>query len=182
MAGAGESPWRRAPAGGSAAASAAPAAAPGGAASALARGWQPSRIALGLALAAVLGHVLMHGLASPLGRAPVAGAALAGAGWAWMAWARTCLRAAGTPVQASATPRLLVDHGPFALGRHPMYLGLAAAMSGLALAGGLPLMALAAAAFLALVAHVHVPHEEAALRRAFGGWYSDYAAQVRRWI
>jgi protein-S-isoprenylcysteine O-methyltransferase Ste14 len=32
------------------------------------------------------------------------------------------------------------------------------------------------------VAAVHVPHEEAALRRAFGGWYSDYAARVRRWI
>ena len=143
---------------------------------------RPPRIALGLGLVAALVHVLMHGTAAPLGRAPLAGAALAAAGGAWMAWAWACFRAAGTPTLPTAAPRLLVDHGPFAFGRHPMYLGMTAAMAGLALAFGAPALLLAAAAFLAIVARVHVPHEEAALKRAFGGWYSDYAAQVRRWI
>jgi len=144
--------------------------------------WQPPRIALGLALAAVLAHGLLHGLAAPFGSAPLAGAALAGAGGAWAAWAWACLRLAGTPLRPTAAPRLLVDHGPYALGRHPMYLGIAVAQAGIALALGVPLLLAAAAAFLAIVARVHVPHEEAALKLAFGGWYSDYAAQVRRWI
>jgi protein-S-isoprenylcysteine O-methyltransferase Ste14 len=29
---------------------------------------------------------------------------------------------------------------------------------------------------------VRIPAEEARLKQHFGGWYSDYAAQVRRWI
>jgi len=121
-------------------------------------------------------------VAAPFGQAPLAGAALAAAGVAWVAWARACFRNAGTPVRPADAPRVLVDHGPFAFGRNPMYLGIAAGLSGGALALGVPLLALAAAAFLGVVARVHVPHEEAALKRAFGGWYSDYAAQVRRWI
>ncbi len=144
--------------------------------------WPPPRVALGLALVAVAAHVAWHGVAAPYGQAPLAGATLAAAGVAWMAWAWACLRVAGTPIRPTVAPRVLVDHGPFAFGRHPMYLGIAALLSGLSLALGVPLMALAAAAFLAIVALVHVPHEEAALKRAFGGWYSDYAAQVRRWI
>jgi protein-S-isoprenylcysteine O-methyltransferase Ste14 len=39
-----------------------------------------------------------------------------------------------------------------------------------------------AVAFAAIVRRVHIPFEEAQLRRAFGGWYSDYAATVRRWL
>jgi protein-S-isoprenylcysteine O-methyltransferase Ste14 len=144
--------------------------------------WPPPRVALGLALAALLVHGAMHGPAAPYGNAPLAGAMLAGAGGVWLAWAWVCLRIAGTPIRPADRPRLLVDHGPFAFGRHPMYLGTTAALAGLALALGVPMLGLAAAAFWAVVANVHVPHEEAALKRAFGGWYSDYVAQVRRWI
>ncbi|MBL8345176.1 MAG: isoprenylcysteine carboxylmethyltransferase family protein [Rubrivivax sp.] len=144
--------------------------------------WRPPRVALGLALGALAAHVAWHGVAAPYGQAPLAGAALAAAGVAWMAWAWACFRVAGTPIRPTDAPRVLVDHGPFALGRNPMYLGIAATLVGLALALGVPLLALAAAGFTTIVARVHVPHEEAALKRAFGGWYSDYAAQVRRWI
>jgi protein-S-isoprenylcysteine O-methyltransferase Ste14 len=55
-------------------------------------------------------------------------------------------------------------------------------MLGLGLAVGVPLMAIAALNFVAIVSSVHIPHEEANMRRAFGGWYSDYAASVRRWL
>ena len=60
--------------------------------------------------------------------------------------------------------------------------GMAVMMLGLGLAVGVPFMAIAAANFVVIVAAVHIPHEEAQLQRAFGGWYSDYAAGVRRWI
>jgi protein-S-isoprenylcysteine O-methyltransferase Ste14 len=63
-----------------------------------------------------------------------------------------------------------------------MYLGIVVALVGVGLALGVPFMALAAVAFALIVHRVHIPHEEAALQRAFGGWYSDYAAKVRRWL
>ena len=34
----------------------------------------------------------------------------------------------------------------------------------------------------AINVRVLTPAEEARLRQRFGGWYSDYAAQVRRWV
>ena len=50
------------------------------------------------------------------------------------------------------------------------------------LASGLSLLALVAATPLLIQNQVHIPHEEAQLQRAFGGWYSDHAASVRRWL
>ena len=99
-----------------------------------------------------------------------------------MAWAWATLRRAGTPLPSIAKPTVLVDEGPYRFGRNPMYLGMLVMMLGVGVAAGVPLMAVAAANFVAIVASVHIPHEEANLRRAFGGWYSDYAASVRRWI
>jgi protein-S-isoprenylcysteine O-methyltransferase Ste14 len=145
-------------------------------------GWRPPRIALAFTLAALVLHGLTFGVAAPWGRSPLPGIGLAAAGLAWMTWAWALFRRAGTPLPPTLRPRVFVDEGPFAFGRNPMYLGITAALSGLALALGAPFVALAAAAFAGTVAAVHVPHEEAALRRAFGGWYSDYAARVRRWI
>jgi protein-S-isoprenylcysteine O-methyltransferase Ste14 len=63
-----------------------------------------------------------------------------------------------------------------------MYLGMVVMMLGLGLAAGVPFMAIAAANFVVIVSAVHIPHEEASMLRTFGGWYSDYAASVRRWI
>ena len=99
-----------------------------------------------------------------------------------MAWASATLRAAAAPLAADAKPTVLVDEGPYRFGRNPIYLGMLVMMLGVGVAAGVPLMAIAAANFVAIVASVHIPHEEANLKRAFGGWYSDYAASVRRWI
>ena len=76
----------------------------------------------------------------------------------------------------------LVDEGPFRYSRNPMALGTAGAMLGLGLALGAPLMAAAALALITVLHWLHIPQEEAELQRAFGGWYSDYAATVRRWL
>lgn len=130
--------------------------------------------ALALAGSAVLLHVLLWGPQAPLGRAPVAGAALAVAGLGWALWA---LR-----LWSSSGAARLLDEGPFRLGRNPMYLGTAAVLVGAALAVGVPLLAVAAAAYVTAVQRLLIPHEEAALRRAFGGWYVDYRASVPRWL
>lgn len=112
----------------------------------------------------------------------LAGAALASAGLAWTAWAAWQLRSAGTPLARDAAPQVLVEEGPYRYSRNPMVLGLAATLAGVPLAAGTPLLALAAPAYLWRARRVHIPAEEARLRQHFGGWYSDYAAQVRRWV
>lgn len=150
---------------------------------AAARPWaSPSLAAGGLTLLALIGHVMLWGLSAPLGRALLAGLAveLAGLAWALAAWWNLSRAADGAAARGAAA--VFVDHGPFAFGRHPMYLGTVVAMLGIALGLGAPFMLAAAASFVVLMERVQIPHEEAQLRRAFGGWYSDYAATVRRWL
>jgi protein-S-isoprenylcysteine O-methyltransferase Ste14 len=140
-----------------------------------------SGLALALGLGAAGAHLAVWGPRAPWGQAGPAGLALAAGGLAWAVWAAALLRAAGTPIGPAGPPRVLVDEGPYRLGRHPMYLGTALLLLGLALGLGVPLLAVAAAWFAGIVASVHVPHEEAQLLARFGGWYRDYASSVRRW-
>jgi len=111
-----------------------------------------------------------------------AGATLATGGAAWAAWAAACLRGAGNPLAPGADPQVMVDHGPYRFGRHPMYLGLALVGGGLALALASPTLAAGTALFAFSAQRLWIPAEEARLRRAFGGWYSDYMSDVRPWV
>ena len=144
---------------------------------------RPPVLALALTIAALALHALVLGSAVTWAQSMVLGSALALVGFGWMAWAHATLRRAGTPVKVVAvTPRVLVDEGPYRFGRNPIYLGMVVTMLGIGVAVGVPLMAVAAANFVAIIASVHIPHEEASMKRTFGGWYSDYAASVRRWF
>ena len=143
---------------------------------------RPPVIARALAALALALHALVFGLEAPLGRSLAGGVSLLLAGLAWMAWAWWRFRRAQTPLPPTAQPTMLIDEGPYRFGRNPMYLGMTVMMLGIGLAAGVPFMAIAAANFVAIVAAVHIPHEEAQMRRTFGGWYSDYAASVRRWF
>lgn len=143
---------------------------------------KPPVLALALGTAALALHALVQGTAVPWAQSLAGGVLVLLAGFGWMGWAWSLFRAAGNPLPPTARPAVLVDEGPYRVGRNPMYLGITAMMLGLGVAAGVPLMAVAAANFVVIVNAVHIPHEEANLRRAFGGWYSDYAASVRRWL
>ena len=143
---------------------------------------RPPTVARALTMIAMTLHALAFGIGAPFGRSIAGGALLMGAGFAWMAWAWWCFREARTPLPPTARPTMLIDDGPYRFGRNPMYLGMVAMMLGMGLATGVPFMAIAALNFVVIVATVHIPHEEAQMRRVFGGWYSDYAASVRRWL
>jgi protein-S-isoprenylcysteine O-methyltransferase Ste14 len=148
-------------------------------------GWlllRPTRLALGLSIIALALHALVLRDALAWAQSISGGVLLMAAGFAWMAWAWVTFRRAHTPIRPTDQPTLLVDHGPFRVSRNPMYLGMVAMMLGLGLASGVPLMLIAVINFVAIIGSVHIPHEEANMKRAFGGWYSDYAASVRRWI
>lgn len=125
-----------------------------------------------------------------LDAAGLAGALLFCAGAAWVAWAASLHRAAGHALAGwggggspgGGAPVVLLDEGPYRLGRHPMYLGTLVMLIGLALGLAQPVLA-ALALLLAVRMHrVWIPREEAQLAARFGGWWRDYAATVRRWI
>jgi protein-S-isoprenylcysteine O-methyltransferase Ste14 len=103
-------------------------------------------------------------------------------GLAWSTWAGWILRQAGNPLRPGAVPRRLVDEGPYRYGRHPMYLGGLLTAAGAAVASA-QLAAMALVAALGAFLHLRlIPAEEALLHRRFGGWYSDYRIDVRRWF
>jgi protein-S-isoprenylcysteine O-methyltransferase Ste14 len=120
-------------------------------------GWPPDRAAIGMA-------IFFAGGVPPL-------------------WAFRDFRRAGTEIDpTSETNRVLITAGPNRLTRNPMYLGLVIIALGLAVwVGWWPMLAAPILAFLT-ANFVHVPFEEAKMRRQFGAAYDAYAARVRRWV
>ena len=98
-------------------------------------------------------------------------------------WAFVLFRREGTEIDpASDANRVLVVHGPYRLSRNPMYLGLVFVALGTAVYAGYWLMLATPIAVFATANFVHIPFEEAKMRRQFGEAYDAYAGQVRRWI
>jgi protein-S-isoprenylcysteine O-methyltransferase Ste14 len=91
-------------------------------------------------------------------------------------------RAAGTGINPTDPPTRLVTGGVFRFSRHPMYLGMALAIAGAALALGSLGALLAAAGYAAFVDRCFAAPEDARLARRFGPAYAAYAARVRRWL
>ena len=82
----------------------------------------------------------------------------------------------------STTNRKLVTSGPFGFTRNPMYLGLVIVTLGIAVWVAAWPMFLAPLATFATANWVHIPFEEAKMRRQFGAAYDDYVRRVRRWV
>lgn len=111
-----------------------------------------------------------------------AGAGFALAGLALAGWAAWTMHRAGTGVPTWSRATTVVTHGPFRFSRNPIYVGLIAAMAGVAFWAGSGWGLLATATTAAAIATAVVPKEEAWLRRSFGAVYADYATRVRRWF
>jgi protein-S-isoprenylcysteine O-methyltransferase Ste14 len=92
-------------------------------------------------------------------------------------------RREGTEVNPiSPTNAKFVTSGPFRLTRNPMYLSLVIASLGVAVWVGAWPMLLAPIAVFATANWVHIPFEEAKMRRQFGEAFDAYARSVRRWL
>lgn len=111
------------------------------------------------------------------------GIALIAAGAFSMFWAVSVFLAADTELNpTSPTNKQLVVVGPFRFTRNPMYLGIVLVSFGIAFwAGSLPMFAVPLLAF-ATANWIHIPYEEAKMRRQFGSAFDDYTSKVRRWI
>jgi protein-S-isoprenylcysteine O-methyltransferase Ste14 len=98
-------------------------------------------------------------------------------------WAVVLFRREGTEINpTSASNRQLIVAGPYRFTRNPMYLGLVILTLGIAAwVGAWPMLIASCAAFVT-ADWIHIPFEEAKMRRQFGPTYNDYVAQVRRWL
>lgn len=87
-----------------------------------------------------------------------------------------------TPVSPAQASTALVTDGPYRFTRNPMYMGMACAYAGAAVAAAV----LWALAFLPVVLlavdRLVIPREERHLARAFGAEYDRYRGHVRRWL
>jgi protein-S-isoprenylcysteine O-methyltransferase Ste14 len=97
--------------------------------------------------------------------------------------AATLFRRKGTEINpTSETNKLLLIEGPYRFTRNPMYLGLTIVTLGIAFwVGALPMFAVPILVFLT-TNFVHIPFEEAKMRRQFGAAFDGYTAKVRRWL
>ena len=111
------------------------------------------------------------------------GIAVVAVGFAISVWAASIFRREGTELNpTSQTNKLLVLRGPFRFTRNPMYLGLVIFTLGIAFwAGSLPMFAVPLCVF-ATANFVHIPFEEAKMRRQFGTAFDNYMSRVGRWI
>ena len=91
-------------------------------------------------------------------------------------------RRSGTNVNPRRPALVLVEGGPFRWTRNPMYLGMVAALIGLALAFSLDWALVAAPLVWATLHFGVVLREEAYLKARFGAPYADYLGQTRRWL
>ena len=98
-------------------------------------------------------------------------------------WAIVLFRREGTEVNpTSPVNRTLVTIGPYRFTRNPMYLGLVIVTLGIAVWVGAWPMLIAPFAVFATTNWVHIPFEEAKMRRQFGATYDGYVERVRRWM
>lgn len=111
------------------------------------------------------------------------GVALTAVGFAIALWGRTIFAVEKTEVMpTSQTNAKLVTRGAFSITRNPMYLGIVTFSLGIAIwVGSLPMFAVPVLCFL-VCNQVHIPFEEAKMRRQYGGEYDAYVQRVRRWI
>lgn len=120
--------------------------------------------------------------ATPRTAAGLLGTLLIGAGVLLLV---TCVmqfhRHGGTPAPVDP-PRRLVIGGPYRWTRNPMYVALAAILSGQIALHPARTLLLYAAIVLAIVSAFVLLYEEPALRARFGAEYEEYVARVPRWL
>jgi len=97
-------------------------------------------------------------------------------------WAMATMRRAQTNLLPHRAADRLVDWGPFALSRNPIYAGNTAAILGVAVCLGDGWLLFATFAAAALTQKLAIRREEAHLSARFGAAWDAYAARTPRWL
>jgi protein-S-isoprenylcysteine O-methyltransferase Ste14 len=100
----------------------------------------------------------------------------------WNGWALLTIARHRTALLPGGATTTVIDSGPFARSRNPLYLGLLAGAAGVALLAGSLWALVALPLEWALLRWGAVVPEERYLAAKFGGAYADYTSRVRRWL
>ncbi len=143
----------------------------------------PPLIVLVILLAGLgLDYVFKTGFSDEAWWLQIVGIVLVVLGLALNLWSAVMYRKARTNILPNAADSNLIEIGPFAWSRNPIYLGMLIVFVGISLILNAPLALLfAPLAWFALRFYV-IAREEAYLVRRFGDEYTSYQARVRRWI
>jgi len=96
-------------------------------------------------------------------------------------WARTILGKNWSGRIAIKEGQELINYGPYAITRHPIYTGLITGFIGMALLRG-DVRGCIAAALVCIAFPIKIHREENTLRTAFGKKYTDYSKKVKQLI
>ena len=88
----------------------------------------------------------------------------------------------GAEIDTFTDPTSLIESGPYAYTRNPMYLGLAVFLAGAATAIGSLTAWIAPGAFFLACDRWYIPFEEESMSRVFGAAYDRYRARAPRWL
>ena len=97
-------------------------------------------------------------------------------------WAARQFRQHGTTIRPDRASIALIETGPFAWSRNPIYLAETIALLGAAIVFNKLTLAVVAPVFAVLVSRLAIRPEEAFLERRFGPVYEAYCSRVRRWL
>ncbi|HZN53866.1 MAG TPA: isoprenylcysteine carboxylmethyltransferase family protein [Candidatus Polarisedimenticolaceae bacterium] len=110
------------------------------------------------------------------------GVALGIASMAFAWWAQRVMRAAGTNIHPGQPTTAIVEQGPFAHTRNPLYLSLTLLFVGIGIALASPAFLALLLPFVAILRWGVIAREERYLDAKFGDTYRSYKARVRRWV
>lgn len=141
----------------------------------------PLIFALPLIAGVLVGRVFpFHVLPRPFALA--IGGALAVSAMALNFWALPKFRRAGTSMMPYKPTTTIIDSGPFALTRNPLYLAMALLYAGITLLVNMVWPLLLLPFVLGLVQRGVIEREERYLEQKFGDEYMNYKSRVRRWL
>jgi len=100
----------------------------------------------------------------------------------WNGWALATIARHRTALLPGGETTVIIDHGPFAWSRNPLYVGLLVGSAGLALVAGSLWALVVLPVEWALLRWGAVLPEERYLAAKFGSAYVDYVDRVRRWL
>ena len=143
--------------------------------------WPP--VAVGGPL--MVGLLVSYSLGDPLVASRVTagvGSLLVAAFVVWNGWALVTVAKHRTALLPGGATTIVIDRGPFAWSRNPLYVGLLVGSAGVGLLAA-SVWALAALPLeWALLRWGAVVPEERYLAAKFGAAYTDYTNRVRRWL
>jgi protein-S-isoprenylcysteine O-methyltransferase Ste14 len=145
------------------------------------RMWPPVAVGVPLALGLLASRLVGDPLAISPATTWLGWALVAAFAW-WNGWALLTMARHRTALLPGGATTAVIDTGPFARSRNPLYVGLLVLSAGLALLAGSAWALAALPLEWALLRWGAVLPEERYLAAKFGAAYDDYTARVRRWL